>query len=329
MEIIIELLGTSHNVIERLRFCKEKISIGRGYDNDVILTEQHVDAQHATLYVDEAGQWCIEDLDSVNGLKKNKERHPRARHSIDSGDIFLLGRTKIRILRPDHPVAPATPIRRVEVFLLALGDWPVLSGLFIAYILAMLLRFYLSVLGGDNWQIFVLSQLQTVTMYVGLAIGVYLLSILFKRSGHFLSHLGVLTLIALTEMALSVLVQIIWYNTSSDWDSAIRFAETVIERGALFIYLWCVLYLAFHLSLLWRTAISAALIVMTLVFSMLSRNEALMYELMVDQPKVDWSMLPTAFLLRPTVSQAAFFEEASATFEEAAKERQRIEDEND
>lgn len=327
MEIIIELLGTSHNVIERLRFSKKRISIGRGYNNDVILTEQHVDAQHATLYVDDTGQWHIDDLGSVNGLKKNRERLAKATHSITSGDIFLLGRTKIRVLQPDHPVAPATPIRRVEVFLLALGHWPVLSGLFIAYILAMLLRFYLSVLGSDNWQFFVLSQLQTVTMYVGLAIGVYLLSILFKRSGHFLSHLGVLTLIALTEMILSVLVQIIWYNTSSDWDSAIRFAEAVIERGALFIYLWCVLYLAFHLSLLWRTAISAALIAMTLIFSMLSRNDALMYELMVDQPEVDWSMLPTAFLLRPTVSQSSFFEEASGTFQQAASERQRIEDE--
>jgi hypothetical protein len=45
------------------------ISIGRAENNDLVLAEATVSAQHARIYYDEAvSELCIVDLDSLNGL---------------------------------------------------------------------------------------------------------------------------------------------------------------------------------------------------------------------------------------------------------------------
>ena len=328
MEVIIEQLGASHNVIERQRFDQNRIDIGRSYANDVILTDEHVDAFHARLDRSEDGHWQLSDRDSTNGLKKHGVRDRADAWQVESGDIYSVGRSKIRIFMADHPVPAATPIRHSELFLLYLGRWPVLATLFVTYLAIAYFRFYINSTTELEWRHLISIQIRTTLTYLFLVVGVYLLSVLFKRSGHFLSHLGVLALVAVVVSAANGVMKILWFNTPDGMDDALRLMQSVIDRGALFAYFWCVLYLAFHLSMKSRTLISAALIGMILLTTFLQKSQWRDHN---HHAKIqaDWSMLPPSLLFRAPVSETDYFDQAFKVFDEADKERERLQQENE
>ncbi|MBN2056187.1 Flp pilus assembly complex ATPase component TadA [bacterium] len=65
-----------------------RISIGRNYDNDVVLRHSKVSRQHAAL-VHENGAYIIEDLRSSNGTYINDEKLV-TRHRLRTGDVIRI-----------------------------------------------------------------------------------------------------------------------------------------------------------------------------------------------------------------------------------------------
>ena len=49
MEVIIEVLGTTNNVLARERFAQDRVRLGRGFGNDLIIDDVHVDLEHAEI----------------------------------------------------------------------------------------------------------------------------------------------------------------------------------------------------------------------------------------------------------------------------------------
>ncbi len=60
------------NKIEEKRFF-QSVTIGRGLDNDIDLTDERVSRHHAVIWA-ENGAWHIRDLDSANGTYINHSR---------------------------------------------------------------------------------------------------------------------------------------------------------------------------------------------------------------------------------------------------------------
>ena len=95
----IELLARNGDVKTRYRFDQLPIRIGRGYNNDLILDDPYIAANHAIVEMTEAGELnagelSIRDLGSQNGMicKDKRESHI----TIDDS-IIRLGHTSIRI----------------------------------------------------------------------------------------------------------------------------------------------------------------------------------------------------------------------------------------
>ncbi|NCO19074.1 MAG: FHA domain-containing protein, partial [Gammaproteobacteria bacterium] len=89
MEVIIEQLGTTNNVLERQKLDAHRVRIGRAFSNDVILNDEHVDAVHAQLEFDGEGRLFIEDLGSVNGIRRPRHKGAVGRSEVISGEVFL------------------------------------------------------------------------------------------------------------------------------------------------------------------------------------------------------------------------------------------------
>lgn len=264
MDVVIEQLGTTNNVLERQKFDAHKVWIGRGYDNDVILTDEHVDGQHARLVFDEEGALWIEDRDSVNGIRRPRHRARLEREQVRSGDVFLIGRSRVRILLGDHAVPPAVKIRLSEVLLLWLGKPFVLVTLVLAYLGAKIGGTALTTIGEFRWSNVVNDNLWEVIGFVTLAVVVYFLSVLFRRGGNFVAHLSLLVVLFFVAGSLDFLLDLAVFNASDD---AYPWLEVLAEsRGylVLFLYIWSILYLAFHLSLWRRTAIALTAVVVSL-----------------------------------------------------------------
>lgn len=105
MELIIEVVNRSHRVIERHRLHGEEISIGRAYDNDLILSDPHVSPYHGLLRYNNHGTWILTDRESLNGIYSKRHRRISDPLALKSGDEFILGKVRLRLCQLDHPVA--------------------------------------------------------------------------------------------------------------------------------------------------------------------------------------------------------------------------------
>ncbi len=77
--IWIEVLSRHGDVGSRQRFTSTPITIGRAYDNDVVLDDPHVAAHHLRIVRSDAGVLTAEDLGSRNGLYLGRGRESAAR----------------------------------------------------------------------------------------------------------------------------------------------------------------------------------------------------------------------------------------------------------
>lgn len=101
----LEVLDSRHRVRERVRVDSFPATIGRSYENDVILDDNFVCPRHAQVVRMEDGSFVVEDLGSVNGLFRPKGRNRLTRLSLVPGDAFRVGRTTVRFCTPDQQIA--------------------------------------------------------------------------------------------------------------------------------------------------------------------------------------------------------------------------------
>ena len=83
--------------------------LGRGSDNDVILSDVSVSRYHAEI-LREGGGWIVHDLKSTNGIEVN--RVPVEKAPLRPGDLLTIGSFEVRMeeeeARPPKPAAGAT-----------------------------------------------------------------------------------------------------------------------------------------------------------------------------------------------------------------------------
>ena len=116
MELIVELISRSKKTLERHSFDKTHITIGRAYDNDLIVSEPHICPHHALLRKDSADDdsWVLCDLDSQNGTYNEKGHRISGAIELNSGDEFRTGKMHFRLFNPNHPVKPTIELSVLE-----------------------------------------------------------------------------------------------------------------------------------------------------------------------------------------------------------------------
>lgn len=101
--VFVERLTPDGEVIDRTRCTQLPIRIGRAYDNDIILDDQHTAAHHALIELNQLDELVITDLESQNGISLGKQR---SEYFVVNGDAtYRLGHTRLRIRTADYVVA--------------------------------------------------------------------------------------------------------------------------------------------------------------------------------------------------------------------------------
>jgi hypothetical protein len=116
--IWIEVLPRHREHAQRLRITGESITLGRAWDNDIVLEDPHVAAHHLRIARGADGAWLAEDLGSVNGLYVDGERQRREKATFAAGTTLRIGHSLLRL----HPASEVVP----PELLLARGrsPWP-------------------------------------------------------------------------------------------------------------------------------------------------------------------------------------------------------------
>ena len=137
MKHILEVNG---KVKEHILISEQGVTIGRSWDNDVILKDRYVDPKQARLSLVN-DELIIEDLDSTNGTEVSGQRVNGKGFSYKVGDLISVGDTIIRLLKVTTDVAKTRrrslwfhyvrffkPLSILVLLLIAAGGLYVFSG---------------------------------------------------------------------------------------------------------------------------------------------------------------------------------------------------------
>jgi len=135
-QIVIEIVSPGLRR-EFRKFDIPDVRVGRGLQNDLILSDPFVSAEHILIRQEDNGSWTVEDLGSENGifLKKYSQVVQVAR--IQSGDEIKIGKTRLRIFAAHHKVGPTRLLATKDAFLKRLNRpwsvWVAIAGVFVLY----------------------------------------------------------------------------------------------------------------------------------------------------------------------------------------------------
>lgn len=90
-------------VAELTRSQGERLAVGRGFDNDLVIADVHI-APRQLEFVRENDTWTLRVLDFTNPVQLNDRVVGAAPVEIRSGDKLTIGRTRLGLYDAAHPV---------------------------------------------------------------------------------------------------------------------------------------------------------------------------------------------------------------------------------
>lgn len=319
MALIIEQLNRQGDVVALHKFQQGTVRLGRGYDNDLVLTDPHVSAHHARLEQADDGHWTLHDLASDNGSFDGRQR-PISQVGLASGASFYLAECQFRLLDSQHPVAPAVPLNRAALRLNRLGHPLQLLVWFLLVFAFDLGEFWLNAGASEDarWQ----QQLIRLPLYA-LALMVWpacltLWSRFNHRHGYFRPQLA---LMLLATIAFSVWQLVSpWLSFNFNGPTWFYWLDEAVTAALLFMLLLGNFTLALQQTTVRKILMCTG---MVLLFSGQSVVQRLWLQ---DNPRLapsyDETLMPAPWYVVPPQTTDDALTQAQQLFEQAAANRQ-------
>ncbi|WP_199610489.1 FHA domain-containing protein [Flocculibacter collagenilyticus] len=315
MALTIETISRSRKVLHRERIDAAEITIGRAYDNDIVLTEPHVDPHHAKLIRDGEGRWWMHDLKSSNGIFDQKRQRLLGNTEVESGYIFTIGKISIRILFDHHPVSETLKISGLDDILYPLNHagWAVLSGLLFVGVF-ILFGYYETPDKVDMNKLIVgvITSFFVISLW---PLFFALLTRLFKNEVKLSAQLTVSYVLFLLVLLSSFVLDMVSFNLN---------APSVLGPMTYFWYaflafslLWLNFYLAFHHSHQRRSLLVGGIVCVFMGLFIMIKSPRDDFEVI---PHYDSTLLPPEWNITGTTSTPQFINKTNGLFERVAEE---------
>lgn len=194
MKLVLEITSHSgdgritHRTVEKF-----PATLGRGYHNDVILSDPHISAEHIRIDYD-GENWWVRDLGSENGMFVNEKACKSGSARLSSGDVLRVGRTEIRAFSPGHAVPQALRLQKANPLFLVLSKPHNVWLAFVFAIATMMAWAYLEIWSD---QIGMTLAMAAGGVFCGIMLWATLWSVagrLIKHKTHFQSHVALMSL---------------------------------------------------------------------------------------------------------------------------------------
>lgn len=316
-DIIIEEITRNHKLLHRHRLTQNNITIGRNYQNDIILTDPHICPKHLSLSYSQ-DEWRINDNNSVNGTSlenSDDKKQDGNQQVLNDGDVIILGKSQLRILFKNHQVADTIAFSPFES-LIDLIRHPV--AVFTSIALFILIAANISYLNQPTEtnisQLFV-SAFSMSLLFALWPAGVALVSHLTKHDPRILAQLGISFTFFILMWLSDLLEEIIAFNSASN--SVLGLIIALVPIGLAFSLFWLNSYIGFHVSA--KRRIVVALSITALLFG---GSYLLQYSKKPEfnpQPQYNSIIMAPSYLIAPSNSVDSFIEQSNALFEQANK----------
>ena len=118
----VEVLARGGEVLHRIPIAGFPVTVGRAYDNDVILDDPYVAPHHLRIDLEADGSLRAVDLGSRNGLYAGRSRKAVKELRLDPNVRMQIGHTRLRV----RPKSFAVPMERSQIHWPWLLDYRVL-----------------------------------------------------------------------------------------------------------------------------------------------------------------------------------------------------------
>jgi hypothetical protein len=297
--IWVEILSRHRDVTARFRCAGPVVRIGRGYENDVIVDDPYVAANHVAVFRDGTGRLIAEDSGSANGMFLDRDGNRQERIVIDGERPIRIGHTYIRIREARHAVERervGRPESRAAPIVLVVALGVVILG-----IEALLI--WLAQIGEPRASNYLTPLLSITVMVVAWVCVWALLSRIYSGHAHFAPNLLI---------ALSALLGFLIYNEVAQFSAfALTWRAPVNYE---YVALWSILAVAcfLHLREVGRSrlklkgAVVASLLALVIGIQTLQQSEAF-YDF--GRQSTVRRLMPPALRLAPIRDEHAFFSE--------------------
>lgn len=259
MELIIEEISRGHKLIGRHKFLKHSVRIGRGYQNDIIVSDPHVCAEHLRFDFD-GENWIVFDEHTINGSYIEESKLPADQHIIKSGDIISLGKSQVRVLFADHPVEVSVTFSPFEN-LINLARHPVTLVSSIAIFACI--TGWLFYLNNPLEVTFTQLLVPAVSMTILFAMWPFAISVvshLTKHDTRVMGQLGICFVFFNLMWVSDALERIVHFNVSSNWP--ITWTISLIPIVLAFCLFWFNCSIGFHMGERRRVIVATSLTIL-------------------------------------------------------------------
>jgi hypothetical protein len=219
MAVIIEVLGWGGKSRHHYRVEGSSITIGRGYQNNVVLSDSHISANHLRLDAVEGG-WQLSDLDSLNGVEIIKNLSINSASSatvLADGAEIKVGRTRLRIIADSHPVEAAKELHRLEKDVGQLNRFSIWLPLFLLVLAIDIAGLYANSFLEWQWKNALPNIFYTQIFLLILALFWGGIGRFLREESNFLGHYNLILLATLVYSTGDWLIGVVGYNLSAEF----------------------------------------------------------------------------------------------------------------
>jgi len=313
MELVFEIINRSGHTLEHHKLAGKTLSIGRAFDNDLILPDHTVNPHHAIITEGDDQQLQLEDAQSLNGIRNKQHECIQGKVTLTSGDEYTFGKTRLRIYELDHPVTETVNINCIDWAINHLGRAPAMIITFLLLIGISVVESWLNVFSDIKWQSIAATIIIVPGAVVIVALFWALIGRIVKHEMHFRTQFTIVGLYLLASFSLEYINELFLFNSLHSLTS-LMFAF-VNNLALLAVLFWFNLYIATNQpkAQRWKVAgvISLVLISMTEYQDIIAKLE------FSDTPIYIAEIKPPVMRVAQGISEEAFIQSSAEIFSQS------------
>ncbi len=310
MGFVVEVTSRTGRVIEHRQFEKTTASVGRAYDNDVILNDPYVDAHHVQIE------------NSLNGLSAvvlsqdghtliDKTAPTGTRIPLRSGAALVLGKTHLRVLASTHAVAPMLTFERIDRMFASLARPAIAVALTAVWLMVAAADQYLDTVAEIQWSRWLMQLLTPVLGALAWTSMWALITRVTRGEARFFHHWLVVLLFLLVSMAIEFVSDVLRFNLGEHvLVEVFRWGARGVVLAALF---------ALHLRFAFQQSKAIRhLAAQTLAWAVVAYGILGTFSFEDDfepYPTFESTLMPLAFLFRAPKAADVYLRDAQTLFE--------------
>lgn len=314
MGLMLELLSRTGKVQKFIRLKGKSFTVGRGYENDIVLDDPYVSPHHLNMILNDDGV-LLEDKNSLNGIKDNRNKRFDLNEPLAIGQVFVVGSQAMRVMSTTKNVIQTIKMTTIEYFAHSINRWYWAVASISLLFGTLLFRKYLMAYNSITWSKLLISPLKPVLFIIAISVFIAFLASLLKKESKFFTSLVVGVWLFIFILLNEGLQGVIGFNGGENTLYVLfHYVTRFLQVG---MAIWFFFYFSTHLNVKKITLVATALTVIFMAYLYAKNDRA---DKVITYPVQKTHILPKSLLFVSSEPHESWVKGTSTLFDSATNE---------